>query len=394
MWDDERKDLDAQAELISHAVMGRAFDGKDPQGFPLPRRFPPPPPGMPKRAWEQSVLESFASICDVYRKETAATGVAAFEVRDADGKLLYASSDFPSDTPAVGVCVLGPPFGDGELRTARTDNGAQMKIRSISIIALGGLLLLLVIGALLSGGAFFFRSLRRERLEARRKTDFIDNVSHELRTPLTGIRLNAELLAEGRVSDPERRGDIVDSIVFECDRLSRMIGELLDFSRLEKGRYRFNMEEFDLVEYSRSGFIGETLSGISGGKAKMRIVGGKVRVVADKSALHQIGVILVDNAVKYAGGSIEIEVDGCDVRFMDRGCGVPSGYEERIFERFYRVDDSLTRKENGSGLGLSIARALAQGMGGDLTYAHRPGGGSVFTLTLALAEKHDGGAGQ
>lgn len=100
---------------------------------------------------------------------------------------------------------------------------------------------------------------------------------------------------------------------------------------------------------------------------------------------------LVTNAVKYSEGEIEVEVEGNEIRYLDRGPGVPPGSEERIFERFYRIDDSLTRRENGSGLGLSIAHALARGMGGDLTYLPRPGGGSVFTLTLASADRRKGG---
>ena len=96
-------------------------------------------------------------------------------------------------------------------------------------------------------------------------------------------------------------------------------------------------------------------------------------------------MILISNALKYAEGAIEIVVKGNTLRCMDRGPGVPRGDEERVFERFYRADDSLARRVDGSGLGLAIARGLARGMGGDLAYAHRPGGGSVFTLTLKEA---------
>lgn len=392
IWDNERKDLDAQAELISHAVMSRTFDDRGSQRFPLPRRFPPPPPGMPKREWQQSVIESFAAVCDEYRKDTAAEGVAAFEVRDADGNRLYASKDFPVSSPVIGVCVLGPPFGDGELRTARVDGGAEMRVRSISIIAFGGVLILLVIASLLSGGAFFLHGIRRERRDARRKADFIDNVSHELKTPLAGIRLNAELLAEGRISDEGRRKGTLASILTESDRLSRMVSELLDYSRLEKGTRRYSLETFDLAEFSAGLAEAEGVASISEGRARISVKGPGAIVLADKDAVRQIGVNIVTNAVKYSEGEIDIEVEGNEIRFMDRGCGVPAGCEERIFERFYRVDDSLTRREGGSGLGLSIARALAKGMGGDLSYTHRPGGGSVFTLTLALADTHDGGA--
>ena len=110
------------------------------------------------------------------------------------------------------------------------------------------------------------------------------------------------------------------------------------------------------------------------------IYGVNLKLLTDNAT--EISTNLVTNAVKYSDGDIEIEVEGPETRFMDRGPGVPDGDEERIFERFYRVDNSLTRTTGGSGIGLCISRALARGMGGDLTYSHRPGGGSVFTLKL------------
>ena len=391
MWDDERKDLDAQAELIAHAVMGRAFDDRASGSRAPPRRFPPRPPDMPKRAWRRAVSESFARTCADYRAETAATGVAAFEVRDADGTLIYAARDFPSDPPAIGVCVLGPPLGDGELHTARTDGGAAMFRRSVCIVALGGILVLLVIALLLAGGAFFLHAIRRERRESRMKTDVIDNVSHELRTPLAGIRLNAELLAEDRIRDETRRRGALASILTESDRLERMVAGLLDFGRLEKGTRRYSLETFNLAEFASGVAEAEGAASISGGRARLSVKGPGALVTADKDALRQIGVNLVTNAAKYSSDEITIEVEGNEVRFMDRGPGIPPGCEERIFERFYRVDNSLARRVNGSGLGLSIARALARGMGGDLNYAHRPGGGSVFTLSLAPAGACKGG---
>jgi signal transduction histidine kinase len=267
-----------------------------------------------------------------------------------------------------------------------------MRSRTVAIAAVGAVIVLLLVATLVAGGVFFLKSIRREQRESRKKTDFIDNVSHELRTPLAGIRLNAELLAENRIRDEERRRGALESILTESDRLERMVSELLDFGRLEKGTRRYSMEMFNLAEFASGVAEAEGVASISNGRARISVKGPGALVTADKDALRQIGVNLVTNAVKYSEDEIVVEVEGNEVRFMDRGRGIPPGCEERIFERFYRVDDSLTRRVNGSGLGLSIARALARGMGGEITYAHRPGGGSVFTLTLALADKHDGGA--
>ena len=161
-----------------------------------------------------------------------------------------------------------------------------------------------------------------------------------------------------------------------------MVTELLDFSRLEKGTRRYNLETFDLAAFAAQDAEVQAVSAISHGRARITVKGAGTLVTADKDAIRQIATNLVTNAVKYSDGEIEIEVEGTETRFMDRGPGIPSGSVDRIFERFYRIDNSLTRTASGMGIGLPISRALARGMGGDLTYSHRPGGGSVFTLTL------------
>jgi signal transduction histidine kinase len=202
------------------------------------------------------------------------------------------------------------------------------------------------------------------------------------------------LLADGRIPEGERREGALKSILTESDRLSRMVSELLDFSRLEKGTRRYSIETFDLAEFASGPAEAQGVDSISRGRAHISVKGEGALVSADKDALRQIGINLVSNAVKYSEGPIDIEVEGNEIRFMDRGRGIPPECTERIFERFYRIDDSLTRRENGSGLGLSIAHALARGMGGDIRYAHRPCGGSVFTLTLALADNGNGETGK
>jgi signal transduction histidine kinase len=235
-----------------------------------------------------------------------------------------------------------------------------------------------------SGLAALLRRRKERRIE-KLKTDFLDNVSHELKTPLAGIRISAELLAEGRIPDESRKRKTLDAIISETDRLSRMVAMLLDFGRLEKGNLHFNFEVFGMTAFIASLGDDPTLQAIAGPRlafAPTHDGAPTVNVRADRDAVRRILVNLVENAVKYSPGEIEIETSGAEIRVLDRGEGVPAGDEERVFERFYRADNSLTRRTGGSGLGLSIARALARGMGGDLIYARRNGGGSVFTLSL------------
>ena len=257
--------------------------------------------------------------------------------------------------------------------------------------ALGATLLALVLLCLAGGGLALLRAARRERLDALRKTDFVDNVSHELKTPLSGIRLSAELLAEGRLPDGPRRDKAVRSILAESDRLDRLVSNLLDFGRLERGRRRFDLQRVDLAEFIR-GIAEETNLRLA--TCDLRPGERGLAALADPDAVRRILSNLFDNAAKYAPGAPpEVVVrearvprgagnGAVELVVADRGPGVPPGLEEKVFERFFRADDSLARRANGSGIGLSLARGLARGMGGDLTYRPRPGGGAEFVLTL------------
>ncbi|MBR4603692.1 MAG: ATP-binding protein, partial [Kiritimatiellae bacterium] len=124
------------------------------------------------------------------------------------------------------------------------------------------------------------------------------------------------------------------------------------------------------------------IAAISRGRANVNVKFPGDVVLADPNALRHIGANLVSNAVKYSDGPIDIEVEGAHIRYKDRGPGIPGEAQKHIFERFYRVDNSITQKAGGIGIGLPIARLLARGMGGDVTYSCREGGGSVFTVSL------------
>ena len=248
--------------------------------------------------------------------------------------------------------------------------------------AIGAALLALVLLSLVAGGYVLLRAARRERLDALRKTDFVDNVSHELKTPLSGIRLEAELLAEGRLPDGPRRDKAVRAILAESDRLDRLVSNLLDFGRLERGRRRFDLQRVDLVA-----LLEDMQAEAAAGGFDLQPGERGLAALADPDAVRRILSNLFDNAAKYAPGAppevtVRAAENGIEVVVADRGPGVPPGLEEKVFERFFRADDSLARRANGSGIGLSLARGLARGMGGDLIYRPRDGGGAEFVLTL------------
>ncbi len=259
----------------------------------------------------------------------------------------------------------------------------------------GGCLLAMLVVSFVAGGLWLARTARRERLDAMRKADFVDNVSHELKTPLAGIRLSAELLAEGRLPEGPRRDRALRSILSESDRLERLVGNLLDFGRLERGRRRFDLRRVDLADLVEARLReapsdGAAADGASARFSFLRPDRAPV-ALADPDAVRQILENLLENAAKYApdGGPPEVLLDGAgdsaELVVADRGPGIPRGFEEKVFERFFRIDDSLNRKTGGSGIGLALSRGLARGMGGDLRCRRRPGGGAEFVLTLPLA---------
>lgn len=246
------------------------------------------------------------------------------------------------------------------------------------------------VAAILAGGSLLLRQARRSEEEAIQKTSFVANVSHEFKTPLTTIRLYSELLEQGRVRDAAQGGEYLRTIGRETQRLARLVNNALDFSRLEQGRKKFAKERLELG--TEMGRLLDTQAPRLA-EAEMRLQrelpAAPLEVTTDRDALEQIVLNLLDNACKYAasGGKVMVAVraqegGGAQVVVADRGPGVPADHRERIFDKFHRVDDALTAEKTGAGLGLSIARQLARGLGGELRHVAREGGGAEFILEL------------
>jgi signal transduction histidine kinase len=257
-----------------------------------------------------------------------------------------------------------------------------------------GLLIAMLVLAIGIGGWLIVADLNRQLALARQKTDFVSNVSHELKTPLTSIRMFSELLAEQRVADPAKQRSYLQIITAETARLTRLINNVLDFSRMERGEKKYNFRDADLVQIVR-----ETVETYrphlenSGFQLECALPPGELTVRADTDAIAQVIVNLLSNAEKYSHGEKKITVEAsrrdgplpcAEVKILDRGSGVPRGCEEKIFEKFYRAHDSLSSGIQGSGLGLTLARQIARAHGGDVIYEPRKAGGSSFSLRLPL----------
>ncbi len=239
------------------------------------------------------------------------------------------------------------------------------------------------------GSLLLLTDLRRQLLLARQKSDFVSNVSHELKTPLTSIRMFSELLAEDRVEDLEKRKSYLRIISTETARLTRLINNILDFARMEKGEKKYYFEPCDLGKIARGAVASyRPQFEAHGFHFEEKIPAESHNVKGDCDALAQVILNLLSNAEKYSADKKEVTVElkqrdgSIELSVLDRGLGVPAASSEKIFEQFYRAHDSLSSGIQGSGLGLTLARQIARAHGGDVTYEPRPGGGSIFTLKL------------
>jgi signal transduction histidine kinase len=256
------------------------------------------------------------------------------------------------------------------------------------------ILILILFISIVSGGAVVLRSAHAEVKLAQQKTTFVANVSHELKTPLTSIRMFAEMLREGRQPDESKRRHYLDIMTSETERLTRLINNVLDFSRTGQGKKHYTMKVCNIVTLCAN-VVENQRAGLenNGFRVTFTTKVDRALVRADEEALKQTVVNLLSNAEKYSADVKRIDVDitcrdgSVLVDVSDRGVGIPPEDAEKIFDEFYRVDDALTSRARGTGLGLTIARRIARDHDGDIRYKPRDGGGSTFEITLPIAEE-------
>jgi len=231
---------------------------------------------------------------------------------------------------------------------------------------------------------------RLRQLEKARR-DFVANVSHELKTPITSIRGFVETLLEGgAISDPEHAEKFLGIIGRQADRLGAIIEDLLSLSRIEQ---ETEQGKIHLVGGRIKGILNAALQ-VCSTRAEEKQISVNLSCPEDLRArvnaplLEQAVVNLIDNAVKYseAGSSVQIEAGQKNgqvvIKVTDQGAGIPKEHLSRLFERFYRVDASRSRKMGGTGLGLAIVKHIAQAHGGKVDVTSTPGQGSTFSIFL------------
>jgi signal transduction histidine kinase len=262
----------------------------------------------------------------------------------------------------------------------------------ISFLILGGLSLLLAGGILLT-----YRNVTKEMALARLKSDFVSNVSHELRTPLSLIRLYAETLEMGRLNTVDKQQEYFRIIRKESERLTGLINNILDFSRIEAGKKEYDFRQTDLAELVRNTLDSYRYQIEQNGFAFKETIAPDIPPMAvDREAIARSLLNLVNNALKYShddkflgvnlyrsNGTVKLEV-------VDHGMGIPSAEQPKIFEKFYRVGNPLVHNTKGSGLGLSLVRHIVKAHGGEVLVESTPGQGSKFTIALPVETAQSG----
>jgi signal transduction histidine kinase len=314
-----------------------------------------------------------------------------------------ADSDMAHDIKPLAVTEGWGEKGKPEVTRKFEDvfRGLALGIRfqGTSVEALGqtfmhrSFLILGILSLLIIGGLVLTRHIvSKEMALARLKSDFVSNVSHELRTPLALIRLYAETLELGRITTPEKKQEYYRIVRKESERLTALINNILDFSRIEAGHKEYEFRETDIADLVRN-----TLDSYryqieqQGFTFEEHIDNNVPTIYVDREAIARALVNLVNNALKYsaddkflgvnlypANGVVKLEV-------ADRGIGITRREQTKIFEKFYRTGDPLVHNTKGSGLGLSLVRHITEAHGGDIAVESTPGKGSKFILSLPLA---------
>jgi signal transduction histidine kinase len=264
---------------------------------------------------------------------------------------------------------------------------ASARRQIVLFCAAFGLLLVVIAAGLVAT----YRLVRHETEMARLKADFVANVSHDLKTPLSLIRVFGETLEMGRVPDEATRQEYYQVITRESERLSRLIDNVLDFSRIEGGERRY-----DRVPVSVEPLVRETLETFAyvltqgGFKVEVVVPPDVPEVPMDGDAIGQALANLIDNAIKYSKERRVLRIEAAvqdrqlTLSVTDEGIGIAREEQGRIFTKFYRVGHSDTQGRRGSGVGLALVRHVAEAHGGRVTVESRLGQGSRFTLWLPL----------
>ncbi len=223
------------------------------------------------------------------------------------------------------------------------------------------------------------------------RRDFVANASHELKTPITAIRGLTETILDDKEMPETTRDDFIQKAHAQSLRLSTLVTDLMTISRLESDQQQTSSSVFDIVELVRLSLLqSEPARNEKQLELNSALSEKPLLLLGDRQSISQLADNLIDNAIKYTdvAGSISVGLDQLEqlaiLTVKDSGIGINPQYQQRIFERFYRVDKARSRELGGTGLGLSIVKNIADRHGGNVSVESQPGIGSTFKVVLPL----------
>ena len=309
-------------------------------------------------------------------------------IPQADGSALSSFASWRAGSHSATLPLEGPL---SKFRLTLDPTAGSELARSMSWLYLLGLVVLVM--TVLIGVYTTLSSTMRELRLSRLQTDFVSNVSHELRTPLTSIRMFVETLQSGRLQDPERVEECLDLLSQETDRLSRRIERVLNWARMEAGRRVYDLEPVavaDVVADALDAFKMHNLLDDVSDRVSVDLQDDLPALNVDRDAIAEALLNLVANAIRHGDDTTRVHITAdrrgstIGLTVADDGPGIAKAHVRRIFEKFYQVNPLLAADNHGSGLGLSIVRAVVQGHGGHVALNTEEGRGSQFTLWLPV----------
>ena len=266
-----------------------------------------------------------------------------------------------------------------DLIKARTQENLNFLLFSLLILAVGVFVMI--------------RNIRNALKIAQLKSDFVSNVSHEIRTPLSLIRMYAETLMLGRVPNEDKKNHYYKTIHHESGRLTFLVNNILDFSRIEANKKTYQFEHRDLNELVED--IYQSFNHhFSEQQIQCRLIlsDEKLAVFIDSQAFEEALSNLIENAIKYGNGQSEIQISTyeengfacCSIK--DHGIGISKSAQKQIFDKFYRVESALTQKTKGTGLGLSLVKHIMESHKGRIDVNSKLNEGSTFILKFPITQ--------
>jgi signal transduction histidine kinase len=255
-----------------------------------------------------------------------------------------------------------------------------------------GILLTFIVALMIIGAALIARDISRESEITRLKTEFVHNISHELKTPLTLIHLFGETLQRKENLTDEERKECYEIITKESERLSHLINNVLDFSRIEMGRKEFTFKNENIATV-----VSDTLESYryhlerKGFTIETDITSDIPEIIIDREAIASVLINLLSNVMKYSPKEKEVTVklmrdgENAVLQVKDKGIGISPKEILKIFQRFYRSQNITASEIGGSGLGLTLVKHIIEAHGGRIQVESEPGEGSIFSVILPIS---------